>query len=147
LPDLELILVDMNILLPEIREVVYQLRITPATGDIPIALLAADGRLDAAKRLASEHTRVIAVPRPHTTEALTRIVEDLKKLSARDEVPSAERVAQAEQARKWLATLSSGNRPFYTFRRMAMRTPAATTPLPATPPADAPPADESLPNP
>ena len=145
----------MNILVPDVREVIYQFRITPATGDIPIALLAADGRLDAAKRLASEHTRVIAVPRPHTPEALTHIVEDLKKLSARDEVPADERAAQAEQAQKWLATLSSGNRPFYTFRRMAMRTPMATArPLAAPPivaPASEPPAEapaaEPSPNP
>ena len=140
MPDLELILVDMDILLPNVREVVYQLRISPTTGDIPIALLAADGRLDAAKRLAAEHTRVIAVPRPHTADALTNIVESLAKLAARDVVPADERAAQAEQAKKWLATLNSGNRPFYTFRRTALVNPASyrTRTAPAT---------EALPNP
>lgn len=155
LPDLELILVDMNILLPEIREVVYQLRTTPATGDIPIAVLAADGRLEAAKRLASEHTRVIAVPRPHTPEALTNIVDSLSKLSARDQVPTDERVAEADQAKKWLTLLSSGSRPFYTFRPATLRTIAAPPRPLAPPPAAIPvkelpaeaPAAESLPNP
>ncbi|HEX4415931.1 MAG TPA: hypothetical protein VH107_20030 [Lacipirellulaceae bacterium] len=155
LPDLELILVDMNILLPEIREVVYQLRITPATGDVPIALLAADGRLDAAKRLASEHTRVIAVPRPHTAEALASIVDSLSKLSARDEVPADERAAEADQAKKWLTMLSSGSRPFYTFRPATLRTLAAPprplSPPPTASPVKEPPAEtpaaESIPNP
>ena len=128
MPDLALILIDMNILAPDIRQALYELRTSPTTGDVPIALLAADGRLAAAKRLAAEHTRVIAVPRPHTPEALARIVEDLTKLAARDDVPADQRVAQSEQAKKWLAALSSGNRPFYIFRRTAMNAPAAPRP-------------------
>jgi len=128
MPELEAILIDMNILAPDIRQALYELRTSPTTGDVPVALLAADGRLAAAKRLAAEHTRVIAVPRPHTPEALARIVEDLIKLAARDDVPADERVAQSEQAKKWLAALSSGNRPFYTFRRTAMNAPAAPRP-------------------
>lgn len=122
-PDLEAIFIDMNIIVPGIRQALYELRISPTTGDVPIALLAADGRLEAAQRLAAEHTRVIAVPRPHTADVVARTVEDLAKLSARDAVPPAERAAQAEQAKKWIAQLSSGNRPFYTFRRTAMLTP------------------------
>ncbi len=146
MPDLELVLIDMNILIPDIRQAVYELRISPTTGDIPIALLAADGRLEAADRLASEHTRVIAIPRPHTSEALASTVEDLTRLAAREEVPAAERVAQAEQARKWLATLSAGNRPFYTFRRTALWKPAPGPPVQTPPPAEVP-APENFPNP
>jgi CheY-like chemotaxis protein len=121
MPDLELILIDMNILAPDIRQAVYELRTSPTTGDIPIALLAADGRLAAAKRIAAEHTRVIAVPRPHTPEALTHIVNEVLRLAARDQVPPAERAAQAAQSQKWLEMLIAGNRPFYTFRRTAVR--------------------------
>jgi CheY-like chemotaxis protein len=133
MPSLEIILIDMNILAPDIRQVLYELRSSPTTGDIPIALLAADGRLDDAKRLAAEHTRVIAVPRPHAPEALANIVADLAKLMTHDEVPAEQRTAQAEQAKKWLAQLSSGNRPFYTIRRMATFTPAAARPPAAAP--------------
>jgi CheY-like chemotaxis protein len=155
MPNLALILIDMNILGPDAREAVYELRTNAATGDVPIAVLAADGRLEAAKRLAADHTRVIAVPRPHTADALSSIVSELEKLAARDPVSAEERVAEAEQAQKWLAMLSSGNRPFYTFRRVASRpsTPAsiqATVPLAAPPaagPAAVAPADESIPNP
>lgn len=147
MPDLELIIVDMDILAPSIRQVLYELRTSPATGDVPIALLAADGRLAAAKRLATEHTRVLAVPRPHTAEAITSILEHLTQLAARTEVPAAERAAQAQQAAKWLSALSSGNRPFYTFRRGPVRTAAAPHPpiaAPATtpaPPTDSQPAE------
>lgn len=147
MPDLEFVLIDMNILLPDIRQCVYELRITPSTGDVPIALLAADGRLDDAKRLASEHTRVIAVPRPHSAEGVGHIAEDLNNLAARDAVPAAERAAQAEQAKKWLAELSSGNRPFYIFRRTAMWNPVLRLPRVETPPPAAVPASEDLPTP
>lgn len=133
MPDLELIIVDMDILAPSIRQVLYELRISPTTGDVPIALLAADGRLEAAKRLATEHTRVFAVPRPHTPEAVTNILDNLAQLAARSEVPAAERAAEAQEAAKWLALLSSGNRPFYTFRRAPLRTAAVPRPLVAAP--------------
>ncbi len=119
--DVDAILVDMNILLPHIREVLYQLRMNPTTGEVPIAILAADGQLEAAKRLAEEHQRVIAVPRPHTDEVLTSIVQQLAQLAGRDVVPANERAAQASQARQWLAKLESGTRPFYVIRRTAGR--------------------------
>jgi hypothetical protein len=149
MPDLELVLIDMNILLPEIRQAIYELRISPSTGDVPIALLAADGRLEAAQRLADEHTRVLAFSRPHTPEALATIVDALRRLTARDEVPPAERMAQAEQAQKWLGAIADGSRPFYTFRRAGVRTPVRPYPptpsVPPNPPVAAP-AAEDVPN-
>src|SRR5215813_2002453 len=75
--DVDLILVDMDIILPNIREVLYQLRTNPTTGETPIAILAAEGRLDAAKKLAAEHQHVIAVPRPHSDEVLTNTLQQL----------------------------------------------------------------------
>lgn len=120
MPDLEVIFVDMNIIVPGIRQVLYELRVSPVTGDIPVALMAAESRLAAAERLAAEHDRVLAVSRPHSPEVLTRIVEDLRTLAGRDAVPADERVAQAAQARQWLETLASGRRPFYIIRRTAL---------------------------
>ena len=69
LADLEMIFVDMDIAMPDVRQVLYELRTRPETGQIAIALLAADGRLPAAQRLAGEHERVVAISRPHTAEA------------------------------------------------------------------------------
>lgn len=152
MPDLEMIVIDMNTIIPDIRQALYELRIGPTTGDIPVALLAADGRLDDAKRLATEHTLVYAVPRPHTSEAVKSVVEHLTKLAERVAVPVKERATEAEQARKWLAALRSGNHSFYTFRRTALLDvppaprPAVPAKFPVVAPATAP-AAEVLPSP
>jgi CheY-like chemotaxis protein len=121
--DVEAILVDMDILLPHIRDVLYQLRTNPTTGEVPIAIMAADGRLEAAKRLAEEHQRVIAVPRPHSDQVLTNVMQQLAALADRDVVPANERLGQATQAKVWLDKLESGAHPFYVIRRMARLTP------------------------
>jgi Tfp pilus assembly protein PilX len=110
----------MDILVPGIRQVLYELRISPTTGEIPIALLAAEGRLQAAEQLAAEHSRVAAQPRIHSPEVLAHVVEQLTSLAGRDAVTPDERAAQAADARAWLAKLSSRHRPFYTIRRTAL---------------------------
>jgi hypothetical protein len=115
--DLELVLVDMNILQPEVRQVVYELRIHPTTGQVPIALLAADGRLDAAQRIASEHDRVIAVSRPHTPKAVAQIVDRLQALAGRNAVTADERAAIAVEATAWIARLLADDRSFYVLHR------------------------------
>jgi CheY-like chemotaxis protein len=136
--DVDAILVDMDIISPHIREVIYELRMNPTTGEVPIAILAADGRLEAAKRLADEHQRVIAVPRPHADDVVTNVVKQLAAIADRDATPPNQRVAQATQAKAWLAKLESGARPFYVVRRAVRPT------LPAVPRRDAP---ETLPKP
>jgi hypothetical protein len=118
--DLEMIFVDMDIQAPGIRQVIYELRISPTTGEVPIALLAAEGRLKAAERLAAEHDRVIAVPRPHSDEVLARVVARLSMLADRDSVSPEERGSQAAEAKAWLDQLAA-TRPFYTIRRTAPR--------------------------
>lgn len=122
--DVDLILVDMDIILPNIREVLYQLRANPTTGETPIAILAADGRLEAAKKLAEEHQRMIAIPRPHTDEGLTHALQQLARMADRDAVQPDERIAQAKQAKAWLDKLESGARPFYVVRHTARLAPA-----------------------
>jgi hypothetical protein len=116
--DLEMIFVDMDIQAPGIRQVIYELRISATTGEVPIALMAAEGRLEAAEQLATEHQRVIAVSRPHSHDVLARVVEQLVKMAGRDPVPPDERAAQAAEAAAWLNQLVA-TRPFYTIRRTA----------------------------
>jgi hypothetical protein len=124
MPEVEAVFVDMDILLPNIREVLFELRRNATTGGVPVALLAADGRFEAAQNLAAEHQRVIAVPRLHTPESIANTVNELARLSRADAVPANERLAQAAQARAWLAKLESGSRPFYVIRRTALLQPA-----------------------
>jgi hypothetical protein len=115
--DLEMVLLDMDIQRPGVRQVLYELRISPASKQTPIALLAADGRLEAAHRLAEEHSRVIAVPRPHTPEAVTSIAGRLWELSRRVAAAPEERASQAIEAVTWTASLLERDRSFYALRR------------------------------
>jgi CheY-like chemotaxis protein len=117
MPDLEMIFVDVNINDPDIRQVVYELRINPTTAEIPIAILAPTSRLADAEQIASEHSRVIAVPRIHSPEVLNRVVTQLTTLSGRFATPANVRAAEAVEALTWLTRLAMGDRPFYKLRR------------------------------
>jgi CheY-like chemotaxis protein len=100
--DLEMIFVDYSIHSPAIRDMLYALRTNPATGRIPIALLATSDRLLDAKLLSTEHTRVIVFPRPQSDEWLAHIVDELNELSAGDGVSPDERATIGRQARGWI---------------------------------------------
>ena len=115
--DLELILVDSDIQLPGIRQVLYELRITPASAQVPIAVLAADGRLEAAEKLASEHERVIAVPRPHSADMVAAIAGRLLSSVAHEAVSADVRAQQSLMAITWTAGLLERGRSFYALRR------------------------------
>lgn len=103
--DVELVLVDLAVLGPNVRETVFRLRRQPASGLVPIGLLAPDGRLGEAKRIAEDHEHVVAFPRPHSAEAVDAIVVALA-----DTVPAGlptvdERAELAGLAREWLTDL------------------------------------------
>jgi hypothetical protein len=111
--DLEMIFVDMDILVPGIRQVLYELRASGPTGDVPIAILAGEGQLETAERLAEEHDRTIAVPRLHSAEVVARTVAELSVLADRDASSAADRAAQSRQAISWIESLLSRKRAFY----------------------------------
>jgi CheY-like chemotaxis protein len=117
MPDLEMVLVDVNINNPAIRQVIYELRVNPTTAEIPVAILAPNSRLAAAQQIASEHQRVIAVPRVQSPEVLHRVIERLTQLAGRVATSSEVRAAEAGEALAGLARLASGERPFYMIRR------------------------------
>ena len=97
--DLEFLLVDFDIHAPGIRDMLYALRTDPATARIPIGLLATSERLEAAKRLAAEHHRVIAFPRPQSDQWTAHIIEELSNLSAGDGMSPEARAEIGRQAR------------------------------------------------
>jgi CheY-like chemotaxis protein len=128
--DLEMIFLDMDILAPGIREVLYELRIHPTTAEIPIALMAAEGRLEAARQLAAEHDRVVAVSRPHSPNVLAGYVESLAEMAGPRPVSPVERVAQASAASQWLDEFAATRR-FYTIHRTLLPgASAAASPAP-----------------
>jgi len=116
-PDLEMLFVDVNINGPGIRQVIYELRISPTTAEVPIAILAPNSRLAAAEQLAEEHDRVIAAPRIRSPEVLDRMVQRLVNASGRFASNPQTRTAEATQALTWLSALATGHRPFYKIRR------------------------------
>ena len=116
--DLEFILVDMDIQSPGIRDVLYALRTSAATGQTPIGLLATSERLPTAHELAAEHTRIVAFPRPQTDAATNQLVERLEALQA-DRLSAKERIAMAAQSLDWLGTLLAREHSFYVLRREA----------------------------
>ena len=124
--DLEMIFVDMDIIVPGIRQVLYELRASGPTGEVPIAILGGEGKLEAAERLAEEHDRTIAVPRLHSSEVVARTVAELSLLAGRDAASANERAAQARQAMTWIESLLSKNRSFY---ELDYATPAIVTSL------------------
>jgi CheY-like chemotaxis protein len=115
--DLDMILVDADIDAPGVRDVLFALRSTPATGQVPIGILATSERLVSAQQIAADHTRVVAFVRPQTDEATSEIATRLTALSARDQIASKERAAMAAQALAWLGELLAGNQSFYDLKR------------------------------
>jgi CheY-like chemotaxis protein len=116
--DLEFILVDVDIDGPGIRDVLYALRTNAATGRIPIGLTATSERLDAAQRLAEEHTRVVAFPRPQSDAAIAALAERLTEVSDRNPITAEERAAMARQAVEWLGQLLARDT-FYDLHQQA----------------------------
>jgi hypothetical protein len=117
--DLEFALVDMDINGSGVRDVIYALRTNPATGQVPIGLLATSDRLDAAHNLADQHERVVAFPRPQTDEAVANLLDRLKAVAGRDQVTPEERAAIAGQSLTWLGQLLARDNTFYDLRRQA----------------------------
>lgn len=123
-PDTELVLVDRSISMPDAREVLYRLRGTPATALVPVAVLAADGRLSEAQRAAEDHGgaagRVIALPRPHSVEATQSLAVRLAQMLPADWPNAETRVANAGAARAALAELAADGPAFYALDRRAL---------------------------
>jgi hypothetical protein len=117
--DLEIVLVDMDIDGPGIRDVLYALRTNAATGQVPIGLLATGERLDAAHRLADQHQRVVAFPRPQSDAAVAELVSRLGQISARENITPQVRAAMAGQALAWLGELLAREHTFYDLRSQA----------------------------
>ena len=115
--DLDMILVDADIDAPGVRDVLFALRSTPATGQVPIGILATSERLITAQQIAADHTRVGAFVRPQTDEATSEIAARLSALSARDQIAPQERAAMAAQALAWLGELLARNQSFYDLKR------------------------------
>lgn len=114
--DIELVMLDMWLLRPRVREVLFRLRRQPTTALLPVALLAPDGRLAEAKQLAREHQRVLVYPRPHSAKDAQSIAQALLKLTPVGEPGNEARAQQALAAAGWVKTLLEEGPSFYNLR-------------------------------
>lgn len=121
--DVEFVLLDLATLKPNVRETVFRLRRQTMTGGTPIGLLAPDGRLEEAKRIAKDHTGVLAFPRPHNAQAVQEIADALAAATPGGWPTAEERAELASIARGWiaemLASLPEEGKNFYNLRASA----------------------------
>lgn len=115
----ELVLVDLAILRPGVRETIFQLRRQTGSAEVPIGILAPEGRLGEAKRIAQDHQRVIAFPRPHNTDAASDIARRLTETATAFAPSPTQRAGWANEARGWIAGLLDEGPEFYALRSRA----------------------------
>lgn len=114
--DIELVMVDMLVSRPDVRDTVFSLRRQPGSALLPIVLLAGEAQLSRARTIASEHERVQARPRPYSDMVLMEIAD-----AALAELPSnwptpEDRLTQADIATQVAAQLLEDDRQFYRLR-------------------------------
>src|SRR5262249_36629630 len=76
-------------------------------------------RFETAKKIASEHARVMAFVRPQSDEAAAKIAQELSQLSTADQLSPAQRSEMAKYAVAWLADLLARPGSFYDLHRVA----------------------------
>jgi hypothetical protein len=118
-PRLGVIVLDSDIGQPLLGEVVYQLRASDLTANVPILIAASAPRLAAAQRVAEANSLVYATPRPHGDGALANVVKEALALKPTPLASTEVRTAQAKQALGWLAKLLSENAPYDELKRDA----------------------------
>ena len=121
-PDVELVLLDLATIRPSARETLFQLRRTPTTANLPVGLLAADGRYAEAQAIADDHNydshsgRVLVSARLHSVEATATFTQQLARLAPRTNPTPDTRREQATKARGWIQQLLEENRNLYRLR-------------------------------
>jgi hypothetical protein len=118
-PRLAVIVLDSDIGQPLVGEVVYQLRTSDRTAQVPILICSSAPRLATAQLIAQNNPLVLAMPRPHAEGALAALVEQTLALAGRPPVAKELRTAQAAQALTWLAQLLAEGSPYDELRRDA----------------------------
>jgi hypothetical protein len=118
-PRLAVVLVDSDIGKPLVREVIYQLRAQPKLAHVPVALLTSNDDVLLGSFLAGVDSRLLAVSRPHSPEAMKSIVERLGELSG-PQLSADQRTQQANQAIEWLGQLFAQGSPYDELLRDAV---------------------------
>lgn len=108
--DYEFVLISDATSGPEVSQLVQSLRLDPRTADLPVALMARLGNIERIGRIANEDPLILAIPEPHSADAIQFYVQDLLSLQGRHYVPAAERLRQAKKALRWLIHIAKDHK-------------------------------------
>jgi hypothetical protein len=116
-PDYELALIDAGIDQPTVDLLLQQLRHDCRSATLRVGLIARDGFLQRARRVAGHDPLTLAFSRPHSDESFAQEMEQLTALVPRAFVGLAERQRQAAWALDRLVELSGPGNKLYDVRR------------------------------
>jgi hypothetical protein len=117
-PRLALVVVDSDIGRPLLREVLYQLRGSSVTAQVPVAVLSGLHNLERAQSLAENDPLLLAEVRPHDQQQFAAIGDRLMELGFSFGT-AGQRLEQAAQALEWLAQLLETGHPYDELLREA----------------------------
>ncbi len=117
-PDYELAMIDTAITRPEINMLLQQLRHDERTASLRVGLLARDGHLEEAERLARQDPLAMAFSRPHDDQSLRWQISQLATLAPREFVSFETRQQQAAEALGLWAELGKSPGGLYDLRRV-----------------------------
>ncbi len=116
-PDYELALIDAAIDSPAVDLLVQQLRHDCRSATLRVGLIARDGYLERAERVARRDPLALAFSRPHSDQAFAWQMQQLAGLAPRAFVERAQRQRQAAAALDHLADLNGAGNKLYDVRR------------------------------
>lgn len=125
---LELVMLDVDLDGPPLRETVFQLRAADRTARVPILIAASSDRFDEAREIAESFPLTIAAPRPASEAALAPLVARASALAdGRGETAEVRR-QRAEKSLRWIASLLAEGGPDELIREGALAHRAAIDP-------------------
>jgi len=116
-PDCELVFIDMTIDRPTADALLQQLRHDPRTAAIRVGLIAGDGRLEAAERIAEGDPLAAAFIRPRDDKAFAWQLERLAELAPEETVSLAQRQRQSARALELLIEMGKMPGAIFDLRR------------------------------
>jgi CheY-like chemotaxis protein len=105
-PDYEIAMIDAGISLPDINQLLQQIRRDDRSADVRVGIIARSGFSDKAEHIAASDPLAMDFPRPHEDDAVRWESDRLATIRPRDLVRPEERLRQAGEALELLAEAS-----------------------------------------
>jgi hypothetical protein len=117
-PDYEMAWIEVSIDHPPVATLLQELRRDPRTASLRIGLVAREGYLELAERLAASDPMSKAFSRPHDEKACRWQLDQLAAIAPQEFVSFPERQKQAAEALDLLAELSRSSQKLYDLRQV-----------------------------